>query len=203
MRSVLPGRHAAGTQSLVQPAHSGHPARNALCQQPAQPSARNVGAGHPVLFETTAARGHRALRIPPDLPERGGHRRAGHRHRRSGGRGDAPAGRIAGPCAENGPRPGAADLDGQRHLRRGGRAGRRTRREGRAAQDGGGGLDRSDLRYGLDVPLSGAVARRHSRPDARTDGPLHGCDAARGGPRRRGGQCHGRRNRRRRGHCWS
>lgn len=55
------------------------------------------------------------------------------------GRGDAPAGRIAGPCAENGPRPGAADLDGQRHLRRGGRAGRRTRREGRAAQDGGGG----------------------------------------------------------------
>lgn len=68
-----------------------------------------------------------------DLPERGGHRRAGHRHRRSGGRGDAPAGRIAGPCAENGPRPGAADLDGQRHLRRGGRAGRRTRREGRAA----------------------------------------------------------------------
>ena len=77
VRSVLPGRHAAGTRSLVQPAHSGRSARNALCQRPAQPSARNVGAGHPVLFETTAARGHRALRIPPDLPERGGHRRAG------------------------------------------------------------------------------------------------------------------------------
>lgn len=44
---------------------------------------------------------------------------------------------------------------------------------------------------GLDVPLSGAVARRHSRPDARTDGPLHGCDAARGGPRRRGGNAMG------------
>ena len=88
-------------------------------------------------------------------------------------------GSPAGPSLEDRPRHGADDLDGQRHLRRGRRAGRRTGREVRGLQDRHRRLHGRDFRNPLDVPLSADVpdgAARWTYGHGR--GRLHGQYAA-------------------------
>ena len=130
-----------------------------------------------------------------DFPERGGHRRAGHRHRRTQRWSrDALLGVLLAAALKNRPRPGAA---GPR---------RAAPFCGAAAVLGAEPVVVKAAPHKTAVAVSTVVIfgtvsmfypalwRAGIRPDARTDGPLHGCDAARGGPRRRGGERHGRRN---------
>lgn len=140
-------------------ARAGH----ALCQQPAQQTARNVGARHQVLYQAGAALGHHPLRVPPDALRGGGCGHPGRRGRPGRRDGHDPGRRPAGTPAEDRPRHGADDLDGQCHLRRGGRAGCRAGREMRGVQNRHCRLHGRDFRHPLDVPLPPDVPHGDAR----------------------------------------